>query len=320
MHDSQVIGLRHPQTREVLLCSILGRMRTVFALVVYRNPTGHRWILKTILDENGSPEDTAFDQDAIKIDFSLKRELSKEDKATLAALNFKPSVKGGHVWPSCRSHFPGAYPWAVTEQEAETLIFALPRVAAAARLASQFPDLWKDHLMGEIAFVPDQFDPATEELSPEALNWHPMVPPPAPVPESVVLDSELIARFAQLAQPIGFLLELDVAYSPAVVVTAPDRPRLPKIAMAADRASGYIGGVQLSEDGDLDGAHALGSVLSKALVEFKARPVSFRVRRTSVAAMLADVARQLDIPIVQDLGLPAINEAMESLEFQFRRR
>ena len=39
MHDSHVIGLRHPVTQEVLLGSILGRLRQVFALLVYRNDT-----------------------------------------------------------------------------------------------------------------------------------------------------------------------------------------------------------------------------------------------------------------------------------------
>src|SRR3989442_11749012 len=37
MHDSQIIGLRHPITNEVWLGSILGRLRSMFALLVYRN-------------------------------------------------------------------------------------------------------------------------------------------------------------------------------------------------------------------------------------------------------------------------------------------
>src|SRR3990172_5321152 len=54
MHDSHVIGLRHPVTKEVLLGSILGRLRSVFALLVYRNDTGRRWLLNTILNDGDS--------------------------------------------------------------------------------------------------------------------------------------------------------------------------------------------------------------------------------------------------------------------------
>jgi hypothetical protein len=81
MHDSQVIGLRFPRTNEVLLGSILGRMRSMFALLVYRNDAGHRWLLSTILNDGDSGgldgEDNAFEQDLVKVEFVLKRELTK---------------------------------------------------------------------------------------------------------------------------------------------------------------------------------------------------------------------------------------------------
>src|SRR5437667_4710891 len=54
MHDSQVIGLRYPVTNEVLLGSILGRLRSVFGLLVYRNDAGRRWLLSTILNDGDS--------------------------------------------------------------------------------------------------------------------------------------------------------------------------------------------------------------------------------------------------------------------------
>ena len=89
MHDSHVIGLRHPVTREVLLGSILGRLRQMFALLVYRREAGRRWLLNTILNDGDSGgferDDTAFEQDLVKAEFVPKRELVKEDRAALAA-------------------------------------------------------------------------------------------------------------------------------------------------------------------------------------------------------------------------------------------
>lgn len=111
MHDSHVIGMRHPITKEVLLGSILGRLRQVFGLLVYRNDAGRRWLLNTILNDGDSGgferEDTAFEQDLVKAEFVLKRELVKEDQAVLAASGYSPVDKHGHVWPQFRSLAPG---------------------------------------------------------------------------------------------------------------------------------------------------------------------------------------------------------------------
>ena len=200
MHDSHVIGLRHPVTKEVLLGSILGRLRQVFALLVYRNDAGRRWILNTILND-GEPsgfedEDTAFEQDAVKVEFVLKRELVKEDQAMLAAAGFTPAAKRGRMWPRFQSIVPGAYPWHVTLAEAETLLFALPRVAAVAKLLRAQPRLWDEHGDGQIGFVPDDFDPATTELPAELMQWEPMFPPLEPTPELVSLSEEVLAQLA----------------------------------------------------------------------------------------------------------------------------
>ena len=321
MHDSHVIGLKHPVTKEVLLGSILGRLRTVFALLVYRNDAGHRWLLTTILNEGDSGgfdlEDGAFEQDLVKAEFVLKGELTKEDKAVLAAAGFTPATKRGHVWPQFRSIVPGGYPWHLTQAEAETLLFALPRVAAVARLMRENPLMWDNHLEGEIAFVPENFNPTTEDLRAERIEWHPMIPPPELPPELVALDEKTVARMKKLTMAKGFYLELDVTYAPFPVASS-ERPHFPKLAMAVDRASGFIGGFHLSELSDRDGAAALGIVLRDALMQLGHRPESIRVQRPRVAAMLSDAAAKLGSPISLDLELPALNFARESMSERFR--
>src|SRR2546422_226020 len=96
MHDSHVVGVRHPVTKEVLLGSILGRLRQVFGLLVYRNDTGRRWLLNTILNDGNSGgldgEEAAFEQDLVKVEFVLKRELTKEDRAVLAIADYMPPI------------------------------------------------------------------------------------------------------------------------------------------------------------------------------------------------------------------------------------
>jgi hypothetical protein len=321
MDDSQLVGLRDPKSREVLLGSILGRLGQVFALVVYRNDAGRRWVLETILNQGGGveEEDALYKQDAIKLEFVLKRELAKDDKAGLTTAGFTPASKVGRVWPVARSFTPGGYPWHVTQEEAETLAWALPRVLAVARLAQKKPDLWEWHGDGEVAFIPGNFDPAQDELTADQIDWQPMIPPPEPEPTKVSVDDEAIIELLNLGQAKGFQLEVDVSYS-TMAVAGIDRPRFPKLVMAVDRNSGFVGGLQLSESNDTDGARALGAVLHKALKQIGARPEAILVQRGRVGAMLEKLAAQLEIPVVSDANLEALNFARADLEQHFRGR
>ncbi|MCW5554027.1 MAG: hypothetical protein KIS67_17960 [Verrucomicrobiae bacterium] len=322
MHDSHVIGLRHPVTKEVLLGSILGRLRQVFGLLVYRNDAGRRWLLNAILND-GAPggledEDSAFEQDLVKLEFTPKRELGKEDRAILDTANFSPAVKRGRVWPQFRSLAPGGFPWYLTQTEAETLLFALPRVAAVARMMQAEPHAWDDHCDGQIGFVPDGFDPGAGALRAEQMEWQPMLPPPEPRPEAVSLDDASLAELLQLPPAKGFHLELDVAYANFPVANA-ERAFFPKLAMAVDRASGFVGGFRLGEFQDRDGAKVLGVVLRDALTQLGRRPESIRVQRPRVEAMVAKVAGELGIQVMRDVALDELNCARESMTQRFNR-
>jgi hypothetical protein len=180
------------------------------------------------------------------------------------------------------------------------------------------PRVWDDHCGGDIGFVPDEFDPAAGELRAEQLDWQPMMAPPEPVPESVTFDEASLARLLKLTQAKGFHLELDVAYS-SVVIADVDRPRFPKLAMAVDRASGFVGGFHLSDFKDRDGAAALGTVLRDALTQLGHRPETIRLQRPLAAAMLSRVAGQLGIPVRLEAELGELNHARQSMEQRFNR-
>lgn len=320
MHDAHVVGLRHPTTREVLLGSILGRLRSLFALTVYRGRAGHRWLLNTILDagceEDAEALERGFDQDLIKAEFVTKTALTSHDRAVFAATGFRPTNRRGPVWPQFRSVVPGCYPWLVTEAEAETLLFALPRVAAVARLVRANPAVWDNHLDGEIAFVPAEFDPADQELHAGDLDWHPMLPPPEAPPEPVRFAESVMARLVQLPFASRCVLEVNVAYAP-IPMAAPERPFLPKGAMVVDRASGKVGGVLFGPAEDRDGAGVLATVLEGALVKFGLRPGTLVVRRPRVQAMLQRAAAELGCRLELESELPALDRAWESLMQRF---
>jgi hypothetical protein len=145
-----------------------------------------------------------------------------------------------------------------------------------------------------------------------------MIPPPEPTPEAVVLDDTALARLRQLAVAQGFYLELDVTYAPFPIGGA-ERPHFPKLALAVDRASGFVGGFHLSDLTDTDGAMGLGRVLLDAITQAARRPEAIHVQRPRVAAMLSQVSDALGIPLKSRTELEALNTARAELTRRFIR-
>jgi hypothetical protein len=102
-----------------------------------------------------------------------------------------------------------------------------------------------------------------------------------------------------------------------MAVATVERPRFPKLAIAVDRASGFIGGLRLSEITDRDGAATLGTVLLNALTNLKHRPESIRVQRKRVAEMLSRVTTELEIPVHLEVELAGLNVVRQSMERDF---
>lgn len=322
MHDSELVGLRDPATGDKLLCSILGRLRTVFALLVFRRVTGHRWILNTIMEDDDSDEpkdpDSGLEQDCVKVAFTSKSELTTTDRDVLTAGGFSPSVKRGCVWPAFRSLVPGGFPWYLTQAEAEILVYALPRVGAFAALCRDNPEMGANFVIGEVPFLKVDFDPSSRSLRPEDLDWQPHIPPPEAPPTPVSLDEATLERLLKLPQAKGFHLELDVFYSP-MAVSEGDRAWFPKAVMAVDRASGFIGGYQLAKSSDPEAVAVLAEVLAGSMQQLVHRPETIRIQRRRLVQILSSVAVRLGISVCQDPELPALNLAREEIAQMFHR-
>jgi hypothetical protein len=190
-----------------------------------------------------------------------------------------------------------------------------------ARLAQKAPGLWESHLEGEIAFFPRDFNPGKDELTPEQIDWQPMLPPPpTSVKQFAFVDDAAMTELSKLKAAKGFQLEVDLGYSSVIVIADVERPRFPKLAMAVDRKSGFVGGFHLAETGDPEGATALGKVLHSSMIKLGARPEVILVQRRRVAEMLKNVAAELDIRVEFDTTLDALNFAKENMEEFFRER
>jgi len=122
MSDLHLIGLRDETSGELQVASILGALKQVFAVLIYRNEVGLRWIHKMSTIGRATPDhDEGLEtMDYLKVEWVRKGELRKTDRETLSCVDYKPKGKGP-IWPRFESCSPGWCPWFVTEREAQLL-------------------------------------------------------------------------------------------------------------------------------------------------------------------------------------------------------
>lgn len=130
MYDSDLFGVRNPETGEIGYCCIMGNLGSFFALGVYRGTEG--LLGHYHLQEHG---DSMFSGDREGLDHPLESQyclmasfedrssLQKEDLSIIKDLGLK--FRGSNNWPSFRSHVPCHFPWFLTKEEIIFLTLAL---------------------------------------------------------------------------------------------------------------------------------------------------------------------------------------------------
>ncbi len=318
MSDLYLIGLRDDNTRELQVASVLGTLREVFAVVIYRNAAGLRWIHAMATEHGPCDPDAQLEAlDFLKVEWTGKRELKKTDSETLAAGGFKPTGKG-KVWPRFESTQPGWYPWFPSPAEAQLLTAHLGKVARLAHLARRMPDLYSNHLRSEIPIIPGG-DEST--LNAEELEWLPFLPPPATKPEPVSLSQEEAAPLSALPPRQEAVFELMAPLMPEMsfMDEAAGRPCIARVGLMVDRDSHMILSAGLTH-----GAAPLAQSLKRALLEglraAGTRPGAIHVLSEDTAFALEPACQNLGVRVRVTARLDSANEAMDDLTNRFRRR
>jgi hypothetical protein len=101
MSDLHLIGLRDETSGELQVASILGALKQVFAVLIYRNEVGLRWIHKMSTIGRATPDhDEGLEtMDYLKVEWVRKGELRKTDRETLSCVDYKPKGKGRELQP-----------------------------------------------------------------------------------------------------------------------------------------------------------------------------------------------------------------------------
>jgi hypothetical protein len=312
MSDMHVVGVRDDVTRELRIATVLGAMREVFAVILYRHPAGLGWIHSMVCDEHhGDGNRTAMFEgmDHLKVEWCPKQELERPDLELLESAGFRTSKKGSS-WPRFQTSTPGWLPWFLTSEEAQQLTVDLRKVSRFAQLFRKDLTLYEDHLRGDLPIVPG----GDGALRKEDVDWTPVVLPPASAVLPVLwpkATNDLLARLP-LREDVVFECTAEMVPEMPILEKNWTRPQLSRVGLLTDRRSYHVFATHCAA-GFAPPTEALAGVLHEGLTKAGVRPGEIHVRNEAVAALLQPACATLGIKVVPSGDLSSADEALTAL-------
>jgi len=130
MTETDVFGVRSPETGELGFVSVMGMLGEHFAVSLYLGSEGINGFLD--LQEMGpfaDPEDL-IQIPQLQASFENREELDKRDRDVIKELGLK--FRGRNAWPMFRSYHPSLFPWFLDAGEVRFLSLALEQLADVA--------------------------------------------------------------------------------------------------------------------------------------------------------------------------------------------
>jgi len=314
MEESQVIGLRHPETGEFGYLSVMGAAGDHRCLALYLDEDA---IQRFNLLQGDDPDDPELpDEDCLGIIlesrqlqavFETRSELAPHE---LAAIKQVGRRYRGDNWPAFRSFRPGYAPAPLNAVETVWLTHAIEQMLCIAPVLKEDP-------MGDF-----RFDPNTGEhdiLTRECVGgiwrstWSPFegqvyeFPTPAG-------DPALLARIPEHQR----LVDVECLFQliPTPIGTKPDSRTFPYLVVSADAASGYVIAAEFLSVEQMSHAELIASVPNTFLRQWDkagVRPASLRVATITGYSMLEQISAALTTPLRRYPSLPAIDRFLDSM-------
>lgn len=309
MSDSMLFGIQDPTTGEVWYASILGRAGEVFGIAFYPGREGvdcYFSVWET--DPEEADWDTIASQHCLRLTFEDPEEFTARDLEVIRKLGLK--FQGQDLWPLFRSLRSGYQPWYITTEEARFLSLALPQVREVALWALDNPGEIEVNLEADdLVLVRIPEDEGGREWRQE---WQPL-PPPAPLPRAEALPPGLLESLTKAARPRYGIWEVDVFAVPAVVRESEDEPGCYMASrLCVHHESGYVLATEVQPFiyRFRGFAEWIAAVLGESSLGW---PEEIWVRKPELVALLAPLCAELGIDLVYVAGLPALEEAQQSL-------
>jgi hypothetical protein len=306
MGDREVVAVRDPHSERIAYCVAMGMERTCFGLEAMLGDRGLSAYRKMIFEEVGSGDMDALhmkDSMVVFLDDDTK-DIGPEDLDLVKQAGVKWA--GPHRWPKFRRFEPGFYPRLLNEQDAAFLAVCLEQVSEVAFRAMKDPRLLgpRDHRTFA-ARIPAQKDGKVmwrdELITPEPLERIIRIQPKA--------DQASLAQALQATKKTPMTWEADCFFGHMPVAEPGERPRYPLCYMIADRESGFVFDIQLTDN---DYGASFIDRMCEAFRKHKVSPARLLIRQPHLMSVFS-VLGPLGIRTEVVKNLPMIDDARKEM-------
>lgn len=303
MDNIHLFGVKHPDTKQVGYCCIMGSGGEMFALAVYLGAPGLRTVMEMLAGQ--LKEDPMYAQHCLMLCFDDREDLYPEEKARIKELGLK--FRGRQAWPTFRLFEPGFYPWPLqTGNEVMFLTAAIEQAIVVSQASKADPDA---------LLAPRFLTRVGTRQADGSLSWHSELMDPeededSVLPELPVVNELHMVKLKKTIQKRGGTWELGLSYMPAPIMDG-GRPYYPMIFLVIDQASGQILSMELCEKSEMTGA-AMEKFIS-LLEQIKFAPAEMVATDDKVYEYLDPVITALDLKCYLTKRLPMLEQAQEEL-------
>jgi hypothetical protein len=248
MWDSEVFGVKDPESGAIGYCAVMGRLGEHFALGVYLGAAG----LAGLDALRGTKKKLDFveflcSQSMLNASFENRAELKPEDLKVIKQFGFV--YRGRQAWPLFRSYRPGYMPWFLTGSEARFLNVAIRQALDVTMRFKDEPGLLTAPRPGMHLVRVAETGAGEPVWRDEWLETTPLAAEDAvaglladvPIPPSLVARAS-----AGVSQRCG-TWEVDIRPTPAPIAPPGERPFIPLQILIADHDSGFIFDTDMKE-------------------------------------------------------------------------
>ncbi len=306
MEETDVFGVRHPETGETGFVSVMGMAGEHFGISVYLGAEGIYGF--EAMQRRGPALDAEdiLEVPQLQASFEDRDLLEKRDLDQIKKLGRR--YRGRNAWPMFRDYRPGYAPWFITSEQAEMLRYALEQLLEVAPRVDEDTGL---------LIMPDEYTYLVREQneSGEWVDTEVHISPPEPPKIAVRMDSKLVAEAKKL-QRSAATLQADFFMVP-LPVGDPDEGRMTfsYALLLLDAATGEVVNVDMIQPDPTieDMLGGLFNTAVKTLIEIGKCPRSILVASDRLENQLKPLRSQLDIKVKRRSQLPEIDMARQAL-------
>jgi hypothetical protein len=305
MEDSDMFGIKDPESGETGYCCVLGALGEVYGCIVYLGSEGlalYEQVQSGETDMDGEAFVAA--QKCLALTFDDREMLEKRDLEIIKSLGLK--FRGRQAWPCFRCHLPGFVPWYLTGPEARFLELAIRHTMGMGERLRENPEALVSPEPGTCLVAYSVMEGGKRVWGEKWVKPAPYEPPKLQIP----IDEVRLARIKAASRRVEDSWEVDFFFGPFVIEEG-ERPFFPYVALYTVHKQDYVLNFFLAAHSGFE-KEFLPNFLD-LLEKVKVLPKAIMVRKDTVYDFFSPIVAKLGVSLKKVKNLKSVEDAKASL-------